>query len=284
MDNKKYTFMAILAYTIWGLLPIYWRSIINFDSSFVLGIRVITTFIFTFIIVLYKKPKLYIGIKPLIFTMISGIFLGINWFLYIFTVNSGNIFEAGLAYYISPTLSILIGIIVFKDKKTLLEYISIILMFIGMFYQAITLGKFPIMAFLIGLTFSIYGVFKKMTLYKALDSLFLETIAMLIPSIILTKIYFPMKYQPIHTWILLMFSGIATAIPLYLYAKASKELQISTIGFLQFIIPLLAIFIALFVYKEEINLNRIITLSIIMLSTIIYIISIFKNSFNKLNI
>lgn len=278
MSNNKSIFLAASAYIMWGLLPIYWKAVQNFDSAFVLGVRVITTFIFTLIIIIFKKANLYRGIKPLVLIFIAGIFLGLNWYLYIYTVNSGNVLEAGLAYYIAPILSILIGIIFFREKKTLLEYLAIILMFIGMIYQTITLGKPPIMAFFIGLTFSVYGILKKMTIYSGWESLFLETLSILIPSIIISKLYFPASPQPTNTWITLMFAGVATGIPLYLYAKAAKSLEVSTLGFLQFFVPLLATLLAIFVYKEELNFNRAITLAIIILAAVLYAVSIFRKS------
>ncbi|WP_455144150.1 EamA family transporter RarD [Brachyspira pilosicoli] len=277
-NNNKSIFLAASAYIMWGLLPIYWKAVQNFDSAFVLGVRVITTFIFTLIIIIFKKANLYRGIKPLVLIFIAGIFLGLNWYLYIYTVNSGNVLEAGLAYYIAPILSILIGIIFFREKKTVLEYLAIVLMFIGMIYQTITLGKPPIMAFFIGLTFSVYGILKKMTIYSGWESLFLETLSILIPSIIISKLYFPTTPQPTNTWITLMFAGIATGIPLYLYAKAAKSLEVSTLGFLQFFVPLLATLLAIFVYKEELNFNRAITLAIIILAAILYAVSIFRKS------
>lgn len=280
MNNNKSIVLAASAYILWGLLPIYWKTVQNFNSAFVLGMRVITTFIFTLIIIIYKKSKLYRGKKALIQTIIAGILVGVNWYLYIYTVNSGNILEAGLAYYICPILSIFIGIVIFREKKKPLEYLAIVLMFIGMIYQTISLGKPPIMAFCIALTFSIYGILKKFTVYSGWESLFLETFAIIIPSIIIAKIYFPQNPQPISKWIALMFAGVATGVPLYLYAKAAKGLQISMLGFLQFLVPFMATILAIFVYKEEININRGITLCIIISASIIYIISIFRHSKN----
>lgn len=280
MNNNKSIILAASAYILWGLLPIYWKTVQNFNSAFVLGMRVITTFIFTLIIIIYKKSKLYRGKKALIQTIIAGILVGVNWYLYIYTVNSGNVLEAGLAYYICPILSIFIGIVIFREKKKPLEYLAIILMFIGMIYQTISLGKPPIMAFCIALTFSIYGILKKFSVYSGWESLFLETFAIIIPSIIIAKIYFPQNPQPISKWIALMFAGIATGVPLYLYAKAAKGLQISMLGFLQFLVPFMATILAIFVYKEEININRAITLGIIILASVIYIISIFTRSKN----
>lgn len=279
MNNNKSIVFAASAYILWGLLPIYWKTVQNFNSAFVLGMRVITTFIFTLIIIIYKKNHLFNrGKKALIQTMVAGILVGLNWYLYIYTVNSGNILEAGLAYYICPILSIFIGIVFFREKKKTLEYLAIILMFIGMVYQTISLGKPPIMAFSIALTFSLYGILKKFTVYSGWESLFIETLAIIIPSIIIAKIYFPENPQPISKWIALMFSGIATGVPLYLYAKAAKGLQISMLGFLHFLVPFMTTILAIFVYKEEININKLITLIIIISASLIYMISILKKS------
>lgn len=279
MNDNKSIVIAVSAYILWGLLPVYWKMVQNFNSAFVLGIRVIMTFILTFIIIIYKKNHLFNrGKKALIQTIIAGILVGINWYLYIYTVNSGNVLEAGLAYYICPILSIFIGVVFFREKKKTLEYLAIILMFIGMIYQTISLGKPPIMAFSIALTFSIYGILKKFTVYSSWESLFIETLAILVPSIIISKIYFPTNPQPTSKWIALMFSGIVTGVPLYLYAKAAKGLQISMLGFLHFLVPFMATLLAIFVYKEEVNINRAITLGVIILSSLIYMISILKKS------
>lgn len=279
MNDNKSIVIAVSAYILWGLLPIYWKMVQNFNSAFVLGMRVIMTFILTFIIIIYKKNHLFNrGKKALIQTIIAGILVGINWYLYIYTVNSGNVLEAGLAYYICPILSIFIGVVFFREKKKTLEYLAIILMFIGMIYQTISLGKPPIMAFSIALTFSIYGILKKFTVYSGWESLFIETLAILVPSIIIAKIYFPTNTQPTSKWIALMFSGIVTGVPLYLYAKAAKGLQISMLGFLHFLVPFMATILAIFVYKEEVNINRAITLGIIISSSLIYVISILKKS------
>lgn len=279
MNDNKSIVIAVSAYILWGLLPVYWKMVQNFNSAFVLGIRVIMTFILTFIIIIYKKNHLFNrGKKALIQTIIAGILVGINWYLYIYTVNSGNVLEAGLAYYICPILSIFIGVVFFREKKKTLEYLAIILMFIGMIYQTISLGKPPIMAFSIALTFSIYGILKKFTVYSGWESLFIETLAILVPSIIISKIYFPTNPQPTSKWIALMFSGIVTGVPLYLYAKAAKRLQISMLGFLHFLVPFMATLLAIFVYKEEVNINRAITLGVIILSSLIYMISILKKS------
>lgn len=103
-------FAAAIVQIIWGLLPIYWKTIDNFNASFILSMRIITTLIFTFIIILQNGSikKLYRGKKELIAILFAGLFIGLNWYFYIYAVNSNRVLESGLAYYISPILSILI--------------------------------------------------------------------------------------------------------------------------------------------------------------------------------
>lgn len=279
--NKKEIesiFTGTLAYILWGALPIYWKLVQNFNSAFVLSVRIITTAILSLIILIFTKriKNLYRGKKALIAIIFAGISLGFNWYLYIFTVNSGRVLEAGLAYYISPILTILIGIIFFKEKKNLLQYTSIILMFIGVIYQTITIGRPPVMALSIAFTFAIYGILKKTTVYSGWESLFLETAAIFIPSLFLLKIYIPIENEPVIKWVTLLFSGVVTGVPLYLYAKAAKNLPISNLGFLQFITPLMATILGIFVYKEEMSLNKAITFVIIITAFILYAVSMVK--------
>lgn len=280
MDKEeiKSIFKAALAYILWGAFPIYWKLVQNFDSAFILSVRVITTFILSLIIIISNKSikKLYRGKRHLFAILLAGISLGFNWYLYIFTVNSGRVLEAGLAYYIAPIITILIGIIIFREKKTALEYVAIVVMFIGVIYQTITIGHPPLMALSIALTFSIYSLCKKTTIYSGWESLFLETAAILIPSLFLFKMYMPTTSEPTIKWITLLFSGVVTGVPLYLYAKAAKNIPISTLGFLQFITPFMATLLGIFLYKEYMSLNKAITFIIIILAFILYAISMVR--------
>lgn len=273
-------FIAAIVQIIWGLLPIYWKAIDNFNASFILSMRIITTLIFTFIIILKNGSikKLYRGKKQLIAILFAGLFIGLNWYFYIYAVNSNRVLESGLAYYISPILSILIGIIFFKEKKTALEYAAIILMIIGILYQTYTIGYPPVLSLIMASTFSIYTALKKITSYSAWESLFLESLFILIPGLFLFKMYYPSQPQPINTWIILLIIGFVTGLPLYLFSLVVKNIPISTLGCLQFICPILETILGALIYKEELPIYKIITFIIIISAASLYAFSLIKNA------
>ncbi|MEI0604241.1 EamA family transporter RarD [Brachyspira alvinipulli] len=273
-------FAAAIVQIIWGLLPIYWKTIDNFNASFILSMRIITTLIFTFIIILQNGSikKLYRGKKELIAILFAGLFIGLNWYFYIYAVNSNRVLESGLAYYISPILSILIGIIFFKEKKNALEYTAIVLMIIGILYQTYAIGYPPVLSLIMASTFSIYTALKKITSYSAWESLFLESLSILIPALFLFKIYYPAQPQPINTWIILLMIGFVTGLPLYLFSLVVKNIPISTLGCLQFICPILETILGALIYKEELPISKIITFIIIISAASLYAFSLIKNA------
>lgn len=273
-------FAAAIVQIIWGLLPIYWKTIDNFNASFILSMRIITTLIFTFIIIFQNGSikKLYRGKKELIAILFAGLFIGLNWYFYIYAVNSNRVLESGLAYYISPILSILIGIIFFKEKKNALEYTAIVLMIIGILYQTYAIGYPPVLSLIMASTFSIYTALKKITSYSAWESLFLESLSILIPALFLFKIYYPDQPQPINTWIILLMIGFVTGLPLYLFSLVVKNIPISTLGCLQFICPILETILGALIYKKELPISKIITFIIIISAASLYAFSLIKNA------
>lgn len=284
MENKNNmsSFLPIiLAYILWGSLPVYWKMIGNFSPAMVFSARVITTCIFMFFMLLFKGriKTLYKGKRHLFAVMLAGIMVGVNWYIYLYAISSNQILEAGLAYYMAPILTIVVGVVVFKEKKTKLEYAAIALMFIGVLYQTVTLGKPPVIALSIALTWTAYTFLKKLTPYQGLESLFLETMIIFIPVFFIAKSSMPATAQPVIKWILLLFSGVATSVPLYLYAKSVKKLPISTVGFIQFLTPIMAVFLGIFVYKEKMSFERIITFTFIMIAVVLYCVSLFIKNY-----
>lgn len=281
-NNNVYSVLPIVfAYILWGSLPVYWKAIGNFNAAFVFSARVITTCVFMFFMLLFKGriKTLYRGKRQLLAIMLAGIMVGLNWYIYLYAIASNQILEAGLAYYMAPIMTIAAGTVVLREKKTKLEYAAIALMFIGVLYQTLTLGRPPVLALSIAFTWTVYTFLKKLTPYQGLESLFLETAIIFIPVLFLGKGSMPKESQPIVKWILLLFSGVATSVPLYLYAKSVKKLPISTVGLIQFLTPIMAVSIGIFVYKEKMSFDKIITFAFIISAVALYCVSLFIKNY-----
>ncbi len=270
---------ATTAYLFWALFPIYWKLVDAFDPMFLLAARMFCSFIIIIIISFVTKNfrDLYISKRYILILFIAAIFLSCNWYLYIYAITTNRVLDASLAYYISPIVSMVFGIVIFREKKNKLEYSAIIIAIVAIAYKTISLNTLPILSLSIAITMSIFNVMKKITRYNGIKSTMLETSIMVIPAIIYIYHSNPRNFDvTIYDWLLLSLSGIVTTLPLLLFSKASKMINLSTMGFFQFIVPITATLLAIFLYKETVTKDTMITFIMIFISVGLYITSLVK--------
>ncbi len=277
-NTTKGTYFAIISYVAWGLLPIYYKLLSMFSTSFILGVRVFTTFIILLVILIKRKQitTLFRGKRNLLLIILAGISIGINYYLYLYAINTNRILEAGLAYYIAPIMTIFIGIIIFKEKKNLLEYSSIAVVIMALLYQSIAIGRIPTLSLSIALSWALYSYFKKTTVYDEVESLFMENLVLVIPAVFALFLFHPTENQSFLSWALLLPAGLVTLIPLIFYAIAAKNIPISLLGFLEFSIPITSTIIGIFIYKETMGMVKIISFCLITFAVVLYCIEMWK--------
>ncbi len=282
-ETNAGVFYTFLSYFLWGFFPIYWKSLEAFDPYFLFAFRMVFSSITATIVLIitrnYKNMQMK-NKRSLFFIFLASIFISVNWFLFIYAVVNNKILDTALAYYICPMISMLFGIIIYKEKKTILEYIAIIIAGAGIVYKTVFMGSLPLLSLGMAFSFAIYGLLKKQTHYNAVVSIFIEMTIAAVPSLIY-MIYFintsTFTQTPID-WFLLSFAGPMSITPLLIFSKATKMVPLATIGFFQFIVPIMSTITGVFLYKEALDRNGIITFTLIIISVIIYIISIFRNA------
>lgn len=276
------------AYVIWGFLPIYWKLVENVSAGEVLAHRIIWSFIFMIIIVLsvQKWPdfmnELQIILKnkmKLFGITAASLIISLNWLTYIWAVNSGHVIQASLGYYINPLVSILLGILFLKERLTRRQLLSFILAGSGVLYLTISYGVFPWVALVLAITFGIYGLIKKVIDIPAMFGLTIETLIVTPLALIyvwtLTERSFSLHFPLSSTNLLLMGAGIATAIPLLLFAKGAKQIPLGMIGFLQYISPTIMLMIGVFLYHETFSQAHFISFALIWIALLIYLSSVY---------
>ncbi|KAA0259382.1 EamA family transporter RarD [Deferribacter autotrophicus] len=276
MTERTKGFLAsISAFIIWGILPFYWKKLIEIPALEILAYRISMTFILLAIYVTFKQGKkiTYLFDKKIILTSAySALFLALNWLIYVWGVNSNKIIECSLGYYITPLVSVLFGRIFFKEDFTKLQIISILFATVSVLLLTIKYGKFPYVAVSLAITFSFYSVFRKKSSVKSVNGLFLET-AILTPVSIAYIVMYGHNLFHLKTTItsLLIFSGFVTATPLLMYVYGIRTLRLSTVGMLQYIGPTLMFIIGLFVYKETFTTTHLISFLFIWIAIAIFI-------------
>lgn len=283
---NKSTLNVIGCYTLWGLLPIFWKLLSGVNSAYVLAQRVIFSCIFCLAVILIKKHggeiKNIVGNKSERRKFfLCGILISTNWGIYILTVAMGRILEASLAYYMNPLFSVLIGAVFFKEKLSALQWSSVALAFAGVMCSVVSYGTVPYLAIIIGLTFALYGALKKGIKADSETSICMETMSVL-PLAIIFIAY--AQFSGLTTCsslsaaevILLVLTGPITSIPLMLFAKGIKGIPIVTSGILMYISPTLQLLVGVFIYNEAFTQTNAITFAFVWVAVILFVYDSFR--------
>ncbi|WP_026866034.1 EamA family transporter RarD [Jeotgalicoccus marinus] len=279
-------------YVIWGVLPIYWRQIESVSPLEIIAHRIFWSFIFMiFYIKLtgrweYLKTNLtyiFSDKKKALSIIAASIIISLNWLTYILAVNQGYILEASLGYYINPFVSILFAFFILKEKFSKGEWLAIFIVLIGVVYMTLGVGRIPLLAFTLAVTFGVYGLIKKTINLDATYALAVET-AVLAPIALIYIIYlnvtgmntleFGVNAETAFT----VGTGVVTAIPLLMFAIGAVYIPLSLIGLLQYIGPTLTLLIGIFIYGESFTDTHKISYTFIWSGLILYTIIRFKNS------
>ena len=282
MNNEKLgQIYAIFAFLFWGAIaPIYFKQVASVEPLEVLIHRIFWSFIILIPLLFITKQidifKVLIkDIKKLKYLAISTFFISLNWLIFIWAVGNNKIIETSLGYFINPLVSIFLGYLFFKERMTKYQNIAIFIAFLAVIYQIITLGTIPLVSIGLALTFAFYGMIRKKINVGSIVGLFIETL-ILMPFAIIGIYYLIVtnKISFLHSseYIDLMLSlgGLITIIPLLLFNGAATRMKLSTLGFFQYIGPSCSFLLAVFIYNEELNFDKLVTFCLIWIALVIF--------------
>ncbi len=271
---------GILAFSIWGLLPLYWKLLSGVPAYEILCHRILWTFILTAVVLaVYRKPgelrEVFTSMKLFIQVLCSGILIGANWLLYIWGVNAGYVVECSLGYYINPLVNVLLGFIFFRERLRPVQWFALILACCGVANQLIIYGSLPWIALVLAFSFGLYGLSRKTMKLGPVSGLFMETAVLVIPGLFFLTTFLVKSTgtfgQPgMMINLLLIGCGIVTSAPLILFAYCIKRVQLSTIGLLQYIGPTGMLLLGIFVFKEPFTTGTFVTFAFIWAGVILY--------------
>lgn len=272
MQNQRLGLIfGLTSFTIWGLFPAYFKLLIEVSPVEILAHRIIWSFIFLFFILKFKSKFSEVSLalknrKNLINLAFSSLLISLNWGIYIYAVSSNQITQASFGYFINPLISIIIGAIFLKERLNFASKLSIPLVFVAILIQIYILKGIPLISLGLALSFAFYSLVKKREKISSFVSLFLETM-MIVPFSFLYLSFIGLsgdgKFGFDFIGFLLIFSGIVTIIPLVTFGEAAKNLNLTTLGFLQYIAPSLSLLIAIFVYNERLEFENLISFILI---------------------
>jgi chloramphenicol-sensitive protein RarD len=284
MSAKSHETSALLAgiaaFTTWGLVPGYWKLLKSIPSAEILAHRFVWTTVFVSILLTWQRRWREVETNSrsrsaVLFSIASGLAIAVTWFLFIWAVIVGRVIETSLGYFMTPLMNVLFGAIFFHERLTRLQLVAVSLATFGVLNLTFGYGYFPWVALSLCTSFGLYGLFRKKSGTAAIPGLFFETTA-IVPLAIVYLALLHARGQlafgnaGFGLSILLVSSGIVTAVPLLWFGYAARHLRLTTVGFLQYLAPTCTFFLGVFVYHEPFTRAHFITFSLIWIALAIF--------------
>lgn len=253
------------AYFLWGFMPIYWKTLSHVSSGEILVNRIIWAFLLTVfaLVIVGQGKKIIIDLKSLWSDKrqfwglcLASLFVTANWGTYIWAVNNDFIVQASLGYYMNPLVSVLLGIVFLKETLTGSQKGAFLLAAIGVIILTIHYGVIPWISFILAFSFALYGLIKKQITLNATRGLAIET-AFTMPLALIAYGFIISSGEAVIfdtdplTVVLLILTGIATALPLIFFSKGVVSIPLYMSGFLQYIAPTMMLIIGTTMYGEK---------------------------------
>lgn len=271
---------ASLSYTIWGILPIYWKALDHVPAYEILGHRMAWSlpFIAVFLVVSGQGGVLrqLQNRTTLTISAFSAALLAINWLIYIWAVNADHIVETSLGYYINPLVTVAFGVFFLNERLRGGQIAALALALGGVLYLTLVYGSFPWIALSLAITFALYGLIHKKIRIGPMKSLYLETLLFFLPALALI-LYLGRDgssgflHGDAATIIMLAGTGLITTIPLLLFGYAAQNIPLFLLGILQYTAPTLNLLIGVFIYGEEFPFSRMIGFLLVWGALVIFV-------------
>ena len=267
---------GLAAFVTWGLVPVYWKLLMEIPAPQILAHRFVWTIAFLAALLTWQRrwPEVIATAttpRAALFCLSSGIMVSLNWLIFIWAVNIGRVLETSLGYFMTPIVNVLLGALILRERLTLAQLTSILIASAGVIVLTIGYGHFPWIAICLCITFGLYGLLRKQSGTAAITGLFLETtflspiaIAYLVVLTTHGTLIFGSSHPTLSA--LLLSTGIVTALPLVWFGYAARHLRLVTIGFLQYLSPSISFFLGVFLYRETFTVVHLITFSLIWIA------------------
>lgn len=273
-------FYGVAAYGIWGVIPLYFKAVDRVPAQELLAHRIVwSALLLVFLLTATGKwadfRRAVTSGRTLGRLLLSTLFIACNWYVFIFSVVSGQTVQGALGYFILPLVNVAFGVLVFHERLRLLQSTALAFAAIGVLVLIVWSGVLPWIAVTLAFSFTFYGVLRKSTPVDAIVGLSVETF-LLTPMALgflvwlrgEDRLVFLSEYGPLNAVICL--SGIVTTIPLICYGQAVRRLKLITIGFLQYISPSIALLIAVLNFGEEFPLGRQVSFGLIWVGLLLF--------------
>jgi len=271
---------GLIAYTLWGSFPLFFKALHGAVPLEIVSHRIFWSAVFLCGLLIIRRQfgsilATIADRSTLLTLMLSTLLISGNWLTFLFAIERGEVLQSSLAYFITPLISVLLGFIFLRERLNRLQTLSVLLATVGVCNLTLQHGQVPWLALLMAFSFGFYGLLRKLAKVEATVGLTVET-GLLAPIALAYIVFLGVDGQGhffidnLRLSLLLPLSGVVTAIPLLLFVAAARRLQLTTIGFLQYITPSLHFLLAVFLYREPFSTGQLISFLFIWAGLAVY--------------
>lgn len=271
---------ALLAFTFWGLFPVYFKTLHQVPALEMLAHRMAWSLLFVAAVLVVRRHWRWLGValadRRLVGRFVaSAVLLSANWGTYIWAVNAGHIVEASLGYFINPLVNVLLGYALLGERLRPLQWCAVALAAAGVLWLTWENGAPPWISLALAATFGGYGLMRKTARLGALEGLTMETLLLFPVALLYLAVLgwrgestFAAASVPVQ--VLLVMAGPVTAVPLLLFAAAARRIPLSTLGVIQYVTPTLQLLTGVIVYREPFGRVQLIGYGAIWVALVLY--------------
>ena len=279
---------GVSAYLLWGLLTVYWKLLHEFDPFDLIGWRIITAAI-VMVIGLSVSGR-WGHLRPVLRdrrllgrVVVAALLLTVNWTSYVWAVVNDHVIETALGYFMAPLGTILIGVVVFGERLRNAQKIAVGLAVAAVIVLGVSYGAIPWLALAIAVSWSLYGWLKKEVPLTPVESMSAESFVLVVPAIVVVASLASQSDSVISSastgeMVLVALTGLATVIPLMLFARAALRVPLTILGPLQYSVPTINFVLGWAVYGEEMPASRLAGFSLVWAGLLIVSLDTYRRS------
>ncbi len=277
--SRKGLVYGVSAYLFWGLFPLYWPLLKPAGALEILAQRMIWSLLL--IVAVLAVTRNFAAVRRLVadrsklaLLTLAAVLVSVNWGVYIWAVNRGNVIETSLGYFINPLFTILLGVVVLKERLGRTQWVAVGIATLAIVVLTLDYGRLPWVAFTLAISFGCYGFLKKQVSAGAVETLAVETAVMAGPALLTlfvlaeqSELAFGSNGVP-HA-LLLVGTGVVTAVPLLLFGAAARRLPLTSIGMLQYLAPILQFGVGVGIRHEPMPPARLLGFALVWLALVV---------------
>jgi chloramphenicol-sensitive protein RarD len=278
--DRRGLLAAIGAYALWGVFPLYWYLVREVPSLQIIAHRVIWCGVFVVGWLLLRDGSGWLrralaGPRVGLMLTASAVLISFNWGVYIWAVTHGRVVESSLGYFINPLVSVLIGVLLLRERLNVAQWSAVGLAALGVLWLAAMHGEWPWISLALAFSFAFYGLIRKLAAVDAMPGLAIESLILFLPALAWlgwaeVRGDAAFAHGGLSRDLLLVFGGALTALPLVGFAYGARRIPYSLVGILQYISPTLQLLCGVLLLGESFVAEQAVGFGCIWLGLLLY--------------